>query len=89
MSNVKWSPEEKERERLDTEARVRIQVLTLLGRPPGLHRVQVIYLYGSAYRVNVFVDGENHRQIADSFFIHFLDDVGITSCEPPIRRKYE
>jgi hypothetical protein len=71
------------------EAVVRNGVLSGLGRPRGLCHVQVRRLWGSRYRVNVFVGGDVvSATVAHSYFLE-TDGAGkILSSSPPIARLY-
>ena len=81
--------EQPKQERPSPEAGIVRDVLTLLGRPGELHRVQVKPVFGSKYRVNVYVraDAASYR-VAHSYFLE-ADDKGkvLTSC-PAITRTY-
>jgi hypothetical protein len=71
------------------EAAVRGSVMSELGRPPGLHRVQVRRVWGDRYRVNVFVgDGAASVKVAHSFFLQAGGDGRALESSPPIARLY-
>jgi len=81
--------EQQEQEAGLLEAAVRDNVLSGLGRPPGLHRVQVRRLWGDCYRVNVFVgDDPASLKVAHSFFIQADGDGRVLESSPPIARLY-
>jgi hypothetical protein len=71
------------------EAVVRDNVLSVLGCPAGLHRVQVTRVWGDNYRVNVFV-GPNAASftVAHAYFLSADGDGKIQTCCPPIARAY-
>jgi len=51
-------------------ARIRVQVLQTLGRPPGWHLVQVRPLWDGYFRVNVLIgEGVTSFKISHSFFL--------------------
>jgi hypothetical protein len=64
-------------------------VLSDLGRPDDLHRVQVKCVWGDRYRVNVFVgpDAVSSR-VAHSYFLKADGDGKILSSDPTIMRTY-
>jgi hypothetical protein len=71
----------------DTIAR---HVLQSLGRPDGLHRVQVRKLWNRHYRVNVFAGVDpNSIRVANSYFLVADDDGKIIESKPPIQKLYE
>ena len=80
---------EEGRERVRLEEVVRNGVLSGLGRPRGLSRVQVRCLWGGRYRVNVLVGGDAaSATVAHSYFLE-TDGAGkILSSSPPITRVY-
>src|SRR5262245_3484340 len=71
------------------EAAVRDNVLSELGSPPGLQRVQVRRLWGGCYRVNVFVGaGAASLRVAHSFFLRADGDGRALASSPAITRVY-
>jgi hypothetical protein len=71
------------------EAAVRGSVLSELGSPPGLHRVQVRRVWGDSYRVNVFVgDDAASFKVAHSFFLQADGDGRVIESSPAIARLY-
>jgi hypothetical protein len=82
-------PEQKKQEGGLLEAVVRDNVMSDLGRPAGLHRVQVKCVWGNHYRVNIFVglDAASFK-VAHSYFLE-ADGNGkiLTSC-PAIKKVY-
>jgi hypothetical protein len=71
------------------EAVVRDNVLGDLGKPPGLHRIQVSCVWGDSYRVNVFI-GPNVSsfKVAHSYFLKADGDGKILASSPAITRLY-
>jgi hypothetical protein len=71
------------------EAVVGDYVVGRLGRPPGLRRVQARLVFGSRYRVNVFVgDDASTARIAHSYFLEADGDGKILSSSPALTRVY-
>jgi hypothetical protein len=71
------------------EAVVRDNVLSVLGRPAGLHRIQVTRVWGDNYRVNVFVGPDAASfTVAHSYFLRADGDGKILASCPPIARAY-
>jgi hypothetical protein len=65
------------------------QVIHLLGRPDGLHSVQVRKLWDDCYRVNVFVGPDPVSVvIAHSFFLVTDGSGKIINANPAIQRRY-
>lgn len=67
-------------------------VLSQLGTPKNLYRIDARSLWGNQYRINILCTiAKGHRiddvRITDSFFVTRTAD-GIV-CQPPIARKYE
>jgi len=92
MSTKQHDPkpeESKKDEAGKLEAVVRGHVLSDLGRPAALHRVQVRRVFGNHYRVNVFVGPDNTTfTIAHSYFLE-ADGAGkILSSTPAITKAY-
>jgi hypothetical protein len=71
------------------EAVVRDNVMSDLGRPADLYRVQVASLWGDYFRVNVFVgpDAVSSR-VARSYFLQADGNGKILSSDPAILRAY-
>lgn len=64
-------------------------VMSGLGRPVGLHRVQVASLWDAYYRVNVFVGPEFAScKVAHSYFLRADGNGNILSSIPAITRTY-
>ena len=71
------------------EAVVRDNVLSVLGRPLGLHRVQVTRVWGDNYRVNVFVGPDAASvTLPHSYFLRADGNGKILASCPPIARAY-
>ena len=81
--------EQREPEGGALEAAVRDNVMSDLGSPPGLHRVQVRRVWGDRYRVNVFVGADAASfKVAHSFFLQADGDGRVLSSSPAITRAY-
>jgi hypothetical protein len=64
-------------------------VLTALGHPGNLIRVQVRTLWGDYFRANVLVGPDVASvKIADSFFLSADASGNIVTCTPAIVKKY-
>jgi hypothetical protein len=65
------------------------QVIHTLGKPNGLHSVQVRQLWEDHYRVNILV-GEDavSTKIAQSFFLTADGDGNIIASAPKITKQY-
>lgn len=61
---IKEQQEREEQERKDKE-RITKKVLSRLGIPPGLVKVDVSYIYGLSYRVNVIVNDSKKADVID------------------------
>src|SRR4051794_10840163 len=73
----------------DLTARIRGQVLRLLGEPEGLRTVQVRRLWDNRYRVNVFVGPPAAAaRVAHSYFVTVDPDGTIVGSDPRIGREY-
>jgi hypothetical protein len=71
------------------EAVVGDNVLSELGVPPGLHRLQVRRLWGDHYRANLFLgDDAASFKVAHSYFLSADGNGKILGCCPPIVRTY-
>ena len=65
------------------------QVIQALGRPSDLLIVQVRPLWGSRYRVNVFVGPDAmSARVVNSFFLDADDEGKIVASTPPITRQF-
>jgi hypothetical protein len=75
---------------LDVSQMIASRVLSQLGRPKKLLRVEARHLWGDHFRVNVLIREDRGpvptARIVDSFFVQ-LSDEGMVS-QPPISRKY-
>jgi hypothetical protein len=82
-------PEAKSQQALQQEVAVGNSVMTCLGRPADLHRVQVSPLWAGFFRVNVFVGPEfTACKVAHSYFLEADGDGKILSSCPAITRTY-
>ena len=65
------------------------QVIRTLGKPDGLHDLQVRRLWQDHYRVNVFIgpDAASAR-IANSYFVKSDSDGNIVTSTPKITKVY-
>jgi hypothetical protein len=65
------------------------QVIHSLGKPNGLHRVQVRRLWDDHYRVNVLI-GEDpaSAKIANSYFVEADGNGNIVESTPKITKQY-
>src|SRR5271170_7376434 len=65
------------------------QVIHALAKPTDLLVVQVRPLWGSRYRVNVFVGPDSaSARVANSYFLEADDDGKIVASTPPITRQF-
>lgn len=65
------------------------QVMQLLGRPTGLHSVQVRKVWDDHYRVNVFVAVDAAcSKVAHSYFLVTDGDGNIVAATPKITKQY-
>jgi hypothetical protein len=91
---LRQKPEEREQESELPEAGlleavVGDYVMSALGRPAGLYRVQVRHVWGGSYRVNVFVGPDVASfKVAHSYFLRADTDGKILSCCPALARAY-
>ena len=71
------------------EAGIVRDVLSQLGRPGELHRVQVKPVFGGKYRVNVYVraDAASYR-VAHSYFLEADAEGKVLASCPAITRTY-
>jgi hypothetical protein len=68
---------------------IRGEVLTALGRPPGMFRVAVFPLWQNHYRVNVLTGADALSvRIRHSYFVTANDEGDIRSSDPVITRQY-
>lgn len=75
--------------RLCLDAVIREQVLHALGRPPGLHAVQVRPLWPGRYRVNVLLGADAAAvRVGHSYYLAVGDDGNILSSSPELARLY-
>jgi len=68
------------------------RVLRRLGRPPGLHSIEVKHLWGKKYRVNIWTKENTDGPVASyslqhSYFITMSEE-NIMKANPPIERVY-
>src|SRR5688572_13548463 len=81
--------EQETQERGLLEAVIRDSVMSILGRPDGLHRVQVTRLWGGRYRVNVFLGADVASfRVAHSYFLEADGDGKILSSSPAITKVF-
>jgi hypothetical protein len=79
------NPEQRKTETWD--ALIRDQVIHALGKPNDLFLVQVRPLWGSRYRVNVYVGADSaSARLANSYFLTADDDGKIIDSTPPITK---
>jgi len=77
------------REREQASTAVDNHVLHTLGRPDGLHRVQVRALWEDRYRVNVLVGPDAaSAKVAHSYFLATDADGKVLACPPKLTRQY-
>ena len=83
---------DKDIDRLKYEARNDLiikQVVSSLGSPKNLLKMQVRPIGGDRYRVNVFVGSDaTSARIADSFFLTTTEEGNILASSPEIVRAY-
>jgi hypothetical protein len=81
--------EQKKQEGGLLEAVVRDNVMSDLGWPAEPHRVQVRCVWGTHYRVNVFVGPDVASfKVAHSYFLEADENGKILTSSPPITRVY-
>lgn len=80
--------DEERRRRDSLNSAIGQRVISTLGRPPGLHHVQVQPLWEAYYRVNVFV-GEDAAslKLANSFFVEADGDGNVLTSSPEIPKR--
>lgn len=82
-------PEQRKQKDGLLETVVRDNVMSSLGRPAGLNRVQVNRVWGNHYRVNVFVGTDfTSSKVAHSYFLEADGDGKILSSCPAITKMY-
>jgi hypothetical protein len=75
--------------RATLDSLIREQVIHRLGQPADLLTVQVRPLWGTRYRVNVFVGPSVAcATVVDSFFLVTDADGNILEATPKIKRRY-
>jgi uncharacterized membrane protein len=92
MPTTKPHEQHKDAERHMREAQnalIEEQVVHTLGKPDGLHELQVRRLWEDHYRVNVFIgtDGVSAK-IANSYFVQADSDGNILRSSPKITKLY-
>jgi hypothetical protein len=71
------------------EAAIGASVLRVLGEPDNFHAVKVRQVFGSKYRVNVYVRaGAGTFEVAHSYFVEADGDGAVVASCPPITRLY-
>jgi hypothetical protein len=71
------------------EAVIAAGLMRVLGRPADFLRTTARLLWGSCYRVNVFVGPHvASARIAHSFFVEANGDGKILTCRPPLTKAY-
>jgi hypothetical protein len=71
------------------EAVVRDHVLCDLGKPPGLHRVQVRCVWGDSYRVNVLMGADvSSFKVAHTYFLTADGNGKILTSSPAVTKVY-
>ena len=75
--------------RQELQAIIGEQVMHILGRPDGLHRVQVRELWEDCYRVNVFTGPDAASAIvAHSYFLVTDGEGNIITANPKITKQH-
>jgi hypothetical protein len=65
------------------------RVLSQLGKPVDLHRVQVRRLWDGHYRVNILIGADAaSAKVSDSYFLQADGDGNIVTSTPQISRHY-
>jgi len=76
-------------ERQHLTALIGKHVMSALGQPGALHRVQVHPLWDDHYRVNIFLGGDAaSAKVAHSYFLVADGDGNIVAATPKITRQY-
>ena len=92
MSTTPQAEQQKEMRRHQRETLntlIQEQVLHTLGKPAGLHKVQVRRLWEHHYRVNIFIGPDAlSGTIANSYFVEVNDDGKIVEARPKITKQY-
>ena len=80
---------ETEQQQQKLDALIGKRVIDTLGKPGGLHKVQVRRLWDDHYRVNVLI-GEDaaSAKIANSYFLEADSDGNIVGSTPKITKQY-
>ena len=101
MEDVKSTPTNKdeaapmiEPQEANHRERIQSQVLAKIGRPPRLDRVEVSWHHGSKYRVNIWQQREQDRNLAVTISSHIglsyyltVSDTGeIIDSNPPLAK---
>lgn len=85
----KRQPDQKKQEKGLLEAVIRDNVLTELGQPDGIVRVQVTCVWGNRYRANVFVGANlTSLKVAHSYFLEADGNGKILSSSPALKQVY-
>jgi hypothetical protein len=81
--------QDRKKENQQRDALIGKQVMNILGQPGDLQRLQVRFLWGDYYRVNIFVGVDPaSAKVAHSFFL-VSDGVGnIVTSTPHLSKKY-
>ena len=81
--------DEEKQQKHNLDAFITKQVMTTLGQPGHLHRVQVRSLWENHYRVNIFI-GEDAAtaKVAHSFFLVADPQGNIAESTPKITKHY-
>jgi hypothetical protein len=78
-----------ERQRDARHVRIGNHVLSALGRPADLLRIQVRPLWNERYRVNIVVGPHiASARVANSFFLTADEDGNVFTSTPPIKKLY-
>jgi hypothetical protein len=65
------------------------QVVHTLGKPEGLHQVQVRRLWGNYFRVNILIGADAASvRVANSYFLKADGEGNIVESTPKILRQY-
>jgi hypothetical protein len=64
-------------------------VLHVLGKPPGLHRLQIRHLWADRYRVNVLIGADpTCATVGHSYFLVADGDGNVVTSNPAITKRY-
>jgi hypothetical protein len=81
--------ENEQRKRETQNGLIGAQVIHTLGKPDGLHALQVRRLWEDHYRVNVFIGADAaSARIANSYFVKSDSDGNIVKSTPKITKLY-